>query len=342
VGDQANAIATVSAAGDSMIRLGGQSDPMTPRLILIPLLISAFLASATGARAQDKGTVNPKQLPPLANPNDPKIAAKELFARKVLPAAMPTRVIGSYVKGCLAGAEQMPLNGDTWQVMRLSRNRNWGHPDMIALLERLSVKAHKDTGWPGILVGDIGQPRGGPALSGHTSHQIGLDADIWLTPMPDHRLSREEREDMSAVMMVRDDRLDIDPKVFTPAHVLVIRDAAQEPAVQRIFVNPAIKKALCREARGDRSWLSKIRPWWGHDYHFHIRMRCPAGSTECQSQPSQSEDEGCKPADLAYWFKDSVLHPKPPPKPPKPRPPMTMAALPAACKAVLSAPDAKQ
>ena len=325
-----------------MLGLGGQSDPMPPRLILIPFLISFFLASATGAWAQDKGVVNPKPLPPLANPNDPKVGARELFARKVLPAAMPTRVIGSYVKGCLAGAEQMPLNGDTWQVMRLSRNRNWGHPDMIALLKRLSVKAHEDAGWPGILVGDIGQPRGGPALSGHASHQIGLDADIWLTPMPDHRLSREEREDMSAVMMVRDDRLDIDPKVFTPGHLLVIRDAAQEPAVQRIFVNPAIKKALCREAKGDRSWLSKIRPWWGHDYHFHIRMRCPAGSTECQGQPSQSEDEGCKLADLAYWFKDSVLHPKPSPEPAKPRPPMTMAALPAACKAVLNAPDAKQ
>ncbi len=292
VGDQANAIAAVSVAADSMLGLGGQSDPMTSRLILLPLLISALVASATAAWAQDKGVVNPKPLPPLANPNDPKIGARELFARKVLPAAMPTRVIGSYVKGCLAGAEQMPLNGDTWQVMRLSRNRNWGHPDMIALLKRLSVKAHKDAGWPGILVGDIGQPRGGPALSGHASHQIGLDA--------------------------------------------------QEPAVQRIFVNPAIKKALCREAKGDRGWLSKIRPWWGHDYHFHIRMRCPAGNTECQGQPSQSEDQGCKPADLAYWFKDSVLHPKPSPKPAKPRPPMTMAALPAACKAVLNAPDAKQ
>jgi penicillin-insensitive murein endopeptidase len=226
--------------------------------------------------------------------------------------------------------------------MRLSRNRNWGHPDMIALLKRLSVKAHKDAGWPGLLVGDIGQPRGGPALSGHASHQIGLDADIWLTPMPDHMLSREDREEMSAVMMVRDDRLDIDPKVFTPGHVLVLRDAAQEPSVQRIFVNAAIKKALCREAKGDRSWLSKIRPWWGHDYHFHIRMKCPAGNTECQGQPSQSEDEGCKPGDLAYWFKDSIIHPKPETKPSKPRPPMTMAALPAACKAVLNAPDAKQ
>ena len=90
---------------------------------------------------------------------------------------------------------------------------------MIALVKRLAAKAHKDAGWPGILVGDIAQPRGGPALSGHASHQIGLDADIWLTPMPDRKLSREEREEMSAVMMVREDRLDIDPKVFTPAHV---------------------------------------------------------------------------------------------------------------------------
>src|SRR6202045_4651917 len=314
---------------------------MNPRLILLPVLISAAIVS-TAVLAQDKGSVDPKPLPPLANPNDPKLGAKELFARKLLPAAMPPRVIGSYVKGCIAGAQRMPINGDTWQVMRLSRNRNWGHPDLVALLKRLSVKAHKDAGGPGILVGDIGQPRGGPALSGHASHQIGLDADVWLTPMPDHRLSREEREEMSAVMMVRDDRLDVDPKVFTPGHVLVLRDAAQEPSVERIFVNAAIKKALCREARGDRSWLSKIRPWWGHDYHFHIRMACPPGSSECKGQPPQSGGEGCKPAELAYWFKDSVLHPRPPDLPPQPGRPMTLAELPADCRAVLAAPDAKQ
>ncbi|WP_155262737.1 MULTISPECIES: penicillin-insensitive murein endopeptidase [Bradyrhizobium] len=315
---------------------------MTPRLRLFPLLISALVACTISARAQDRGSLNPQPLPPLANPDDPKIGAKQLFARKVLPAALPTRSIGGYTKGCLAGAAQMPLNGDTWQVMRLSRNRYWGHPNMIALLKRLAANAHKDAGWPGILVGDIGQPRGGPALSGHASHQIGLDADIWLTPMPDRKLSREDREEMSAVMMVRDDRLDIDPRVFTPGHVLVIRDAAREPAVQRIFVNPAIKKALCREAKGDRGWLSKIRPWWGHDYHFHIRMRCPPGSPACEGQKPQAEGEGCKPSDLAFWFKDSVLHPKPPPKPPKPRPPMTLAQMPADCRTVLNAPDAKQ
>src|SRR3984885_9926549 len=171
---------------------------MHKRALLTMLTLSIAALAATAVLGQDKGSVDPKPLPPLANPKDPKLGAKELFARKLLPAAMATRVIGFYSKGCIAGAVQMPANGDTWQVMRLSRNRNWGHPDLIALLKRLSVKAHKDAGWPGILVGDIGQPRGGPALSGHASHQIGLDADIWLTPMPDRRLSREEREEMSA------------------------------------------------------------------------------------------------------------------------------------------------
>src|SRR6202051_4501201 len=288
---------------------------MTSRPILALLLLSAAIVSSNAARAQDKGSVEPRPLPPLANPNDPKLGARELFGRKVLPAAMPTRVVGFYAKGCIPGAEGLPINGETWQVMRLSRNRYWAHPDMVALIKRLAAKAHKDAGWPGILVGDMSQPRGGPMLTGHASHQVGLDADIWLTPMPNRQLSRNEREEMSAVMMGRADRLDIDPTVWTPGHLTLIRAAAQEPTVQRIFVNAAIKKALCREAKGDRSWLSKIRPMYGHDYHFHIRIKCPAGSTTCKGQPDNTEGEACNAADLAYWFTDEVLHPKPSPEP---------------------------
>src|SRR3954464_7107819 len=250
---------------------------MSLRLILALLLI----VLASPAPAQDKGSVDPEPLPPLANPNDPNLGAKELFGRKLLPAAMPTRVIGFYAKGCIAGAEGLPINGETWQVMRLSRNRYWGHPDLVALVERLSVKARKEAGWPGILVGDMSQPRGGPMLTGHASHQVGLDADIWLTPMPKQKLSRNEREEMSAVMMVREDRRDIDTHAWRPTHLAVIRAAAQEQRVERIFVNAAIKKALCREAKGDRSWLSKVRPFWGHDYHFHIRITCPQARKQC-------------------------------------------------------------
>src|SRR4030088_1905005 len=237
---------------------------MNPCLILIPLLSFVVLVTAPAALAQDKGSVDSKPLPPLSKPNDPKLGAKELFGRKALPAAMPTRVVGFYAKGCIAGAEPLPINGETWQVMRLSRNRNWAHPDMVALLERLADKAHKDAGWPGILVGDMSQPRGGPMFTGHASHQVGLDADIWLTPMTSRLLSRTEREEKSAVMMVRADRLDIDPNAWTPDPLSVIRAAAQEPTGQRIFVNAAIKKALCREAKGDRGWLSTVRPMYGH------------------------------------------------------------------------------
>src|SRR5262252_8223003 len=201
------------------------------------LVLAALLAPQV-ARAQDRGTLNPQPLPPLAKPDDPATPAKELFGRKTAPANLQTRTIGFYSKGCLAGAVALPINGKTWQVMRLSRNRNWGHPSLVQFLERLAAQAPK-TGWHGLLVGDMSQPRGGPMLTGHASHQVGLDADIWLTPMPDHQLSRLDREEMSATNMVREDRLDVDPSRWTPDHVAVIRTAAEDPAVQRIFVNAA-------------------------------------------------------------------------------------------------------
>jgi penicillin-insensitive murein endopeptidase len=305
--------------------------------ILLPAILALQLASP--ALAQDKGTVDPKPLPPLANPNDPKVAAKDLFGRKLTPARLETRAIGFYAKGCIAGAKALPINGETWQVMRLSRNRMYGHAELIALLERLANKVPKVANWPGLLVGDISQARGGPMLTGHASHQVGLDADIWLTPMPKRELTRLEREEMSATDVVAENKLDVDPKVWTRGHVAVIKAAAQEPDVERIFVNAAIKKALCRDAgNSDRSWLSKVRPMYGHNYHFHIRIRGPGGSGECTPQEPPTTAEGCSAGDLAYWFKDSVLHPKPPATPPKPRPPMTLAQLPAACKQVLLAP----
>src|ERR1700716_4619964 len=115
---------------------------MKPCPILFLILLSLASLGATAALAQEKGSADPKPSPPLANPNDPKLGAKELFGRKMLPAAMPTRVVGFYAKGCIAGAEALPINGETWQVMGLSRNRNWAHPNMVAPLQRLSVKAH--------------------------------------------------------------------------------------------------------------------------------------------------------------------------------------------------------
>jgi penicillin-insensitive murein endopeptidase len=301
----------------------------------MPVPRPAIDGPAKTAARPDAGLAKPADTAKPAPDEKPR-PAKELFGSVREAAPLAARAIGFYSKGCLAGGIALPVDGATWQVMRLSRNRNWGHPHLIKLLERLSAKAPKIAGWHGILVGDLAQPRGGPMLTGHASHQLGLDADVWLTPMPDRRLSKEERESLSATMIVRPDRRDVDANVWTPGHLQMIKAAAEEKIVERIFVNAAIKKALCREAGSDRGWLEKVRPYWGHDYHMHIRIRCPDGNADCQPQDPVGAGDGCG-NDLDYWFQESILNPPPPKEPPKPKPPLTMSDLPAACRQVLIA-----
>jgi penicillin-insensitive murein endopeptidase len=294
---------------------------------------AALLIAGCGlASAQDLGTLNPKPLPPIEHP-DANTPAKELFGRKTAPLATTTpRSIGYYTHGCLAGGEALPINGPTWQVMRLSRNRNWGHPELIKVMERLAKKA-PSIGWSGFLVGDMAQPRGGPMINGHWSHQVGLDADVWLSPMPDHELSREERETMMATNVVNDQWTDVNPKVWSEKYIALYKMLAQDPEVERVLANPAIKKALCRDVKGDRSWLHKIRPVLGHNYHFHIRISCPKGSPECKAQPVTPVDEGCG-KDLDWWFvKKNLDVPKG-----TTSKPLLMSALPPACRQILTAP----
>jgi penicillin-insensitive murein endopeptidase len=300
------------------------------------LPLAALLAVMAGASASAQDITPPGQkLPPLTAVT-PATPAKQLFGRKTTPADLGLNSIGFYAKGCLSDGVQLAATGPTWQVMRPSRNRAWGNPVMIRFIRKLANEAPDVAGWPGILIGDVAQPRGGPMITGHASHQIGLDADIWFTPMPSRVLSLQERETMSATMMVRSDRLDVS-RAWTPGQMAIIRTAAQDPQVERVFANAAIKKALCRDATGDRSWLSKVRPIYGHDYHFHVRLLCAANSPTCKPQTPPPSGDGCG-KELDYWFSDAVLHPKPPTKPPPPPRQMTVAELPPACRQVLAAP----
>ena len=311
------------------------------RTLLVLLVIGIGPGLAQDADDTDSpdptpaGTLNPEPLPPLANPDAPGMAANQLFARKTLPLAGPPRSIGGYADGCLAGADTLPVTGPSWQVMRPTRNRNWGNPELITVIERIANKAKK-LDWNGLLIGDMSQPRGGPMLSGHTSHQIGLDVDIWFKPMPDHVLSREEREFDGAVNMITKDRRSVDRRVWTPAHAAAVRAAAEDPMVTRVFINAVIKKEMCTAVGSDRTWLAKLRPWFGHSEHFHVRIGCPADSPDCKPQPALPAGDGCG-HELDHWFKDAMLHPALR-DPAKPRPSKTMAALPAVCRQVVKAP----
>lgn len=277
-----------------------------PRALLLAAAVLGFLAS-----------------PAVAEP------ARNLFGAMHAPTTGPQQPIGSYAKGCLAGAVQLPADGPGWQAMRLSRDRRWGTAELIRYVEALARSAAQD-GWPGILVGDMGQARGGPMKSGHASHQIGLDVDIWLRPMPDHVLSAHERENLSATSVLKKQTRYVDPRLFGEAQRLLIYRAALLPGVARIFVAPGIKKSLCDINWRDRSFLKKIRPWYGHDDHIHVRLSCPAGASSCVDQDPVPSGDGCG-AELDYWFTDAPYLPSNNP----PSPPLTLADLPKACAAVL-------
>jgi penicillin-insensitive murein endopeptidase len=281
----------------------------------------------------------PPEKPAIAEPKQETIPAKVLFSSEKLPTLGKAMAIGYYPRGCLQGGVPLPVTGPTWQVMRVSRNRMWGHPSLVKFLEKFAPLAAKATGWKGILIGDMAQPRGGPLPFGHMSHQIGLDVDIWFMPMPDHVLNKDERENTSAINLVSDDWKHINPKTWTPQHMAFIKTAAQQPEVERVLVNAAIKQELCRaEGSNHFDWMAKVRPWYGHHDHIHVRLECPEGSPNCRKQPPVPGDDGCSSKALDYWFSDKVLHPAKPTTPAKPPKPLTLADMPPACKSVLDAP----
>ena len=313
---------------------------MTQRVILSVLLL-LFCGSGAAEPPHKTVAVHPSALPKdVKTAPAPSGPANRLFGAVTSPAPLAARAIGSYARGCLAGGVSLPINGPEWQVMQLSRNRNWGHPRLLDFLKRFANDARTIDGWPGLLVGDMSQPRGGPMLTGHASHQIGLDVDIWLTPMPDRILTPQDRENMSAVSMLKDP-FTVNSDKWTPLHTKLIKRAASYPEVDRIFVHPAIKKVLCEQAGNDRGWLAKVRPWWNHYYHFHVRVSCPPETSDCEGQKALSSDDGCG-EELTNWFaklKRAAIAGtmQPSAGPSKPRRSPTMAKLPQECSTVLAA-----
>jgi penicillin-insensitive murein endopeptidase len=317
---------------------------MTARIIATFALSLAFAGALAGSSlAQAPKPAVTASMPP-AKPAiaEEKLPAKTLFSAAKLPSIGKAVAIGYYPRGCLQGGVELPVDGPNWQVMRLSRNRNWGHPELVKFLERFAPLAANATSWKGILVGDMAQPRGGPLPFGHLSHQIGLDVDIWFMPMPNHELSKKDREDISASNLVAADKLHVNPETWTPSDVAFIRTAAEQPEVERVLVNAAIKKELCRvEDKNHNGWMAKVRPWYGHNDHIHVRLKCPADSPNCRNQPPVPVGDGCGKKELDFWFSDAILHPKPRKEPAVPPKPITLADLPPACKNVLDAPAAK-
>lgn len=294
---------------------------MKPFAVLACLVFLTACQSQTGPRANT-----------VSSSGDTRIA-KQVFGHIDTPSDQRPQAIGSYAMGCQAGAVELAETGATWQAMRLSRNRNWAQPVTVDFLQDLSRFAATQAGWQGLYIGDLSQPRGGPMLTGHASHQSGLDADIWMLPPSRVNLSAAERETLSSISMQAANGAYVNDS-WTPQHEAILRAAAEDPRVARIFVFAGAKVEMCRNATGDREWLNKIRPWWGHHYHFHVRLNCPADDPTCVDQDPPPSGDGCD--DAEAWV-EMILNPPPPSSTPTPsRGPTTMADLPLQCATVIA------
>lgn len=224
-----------------------------------------------------------------------------------LPSPGPARVIGAPANGCLAGALTLPRQGPGFVSIRRERNRYYGHPILIDFIASLGTDL-ASRGDRLLMIGDLAQPRGGRMASRHVSHQNGLDVDIWLTLA---RSARQARRDTAygqdpRGMVEADGRL---APSWGPDQHWLIQRAAKDPRVARLFVNPAIKRALCATETGDRDWLRKVRPWYGHDAHIHVRLSCPADSRGCLDQTPPPPGDGCG-DQLAWWLSDEARQPR--------------------------------
>jgi penicillin-insensitive murein endopeptidase len=217
--------------------------------------------------------------------------AESVWSRAQVPALGPALAIGGYSSGCVQGAQELPArtDGTRYRIMKPERKRTFGHPLLIDYItrlgERLEAKGQAPLG-----VGDLGQARGGPAPNGHASHQNGLDVDLWFAP------GTAGSEQYSVVDLEKQKASEL----WSDRVPVLLEAAASDSHVARIFVNAVIKQRLCEQTTGDRAWLGKLRPWWGHNEHFHVRLACPADSPECQAQPPLPPGDGCNEVD--WWL----------------------------------------
>ncbi|STQ81108.1 Penicillin-insensitive murein endopeptidase precursor [Hafnia alvei] len=241
------------------------------------------------------------------------------------PVPGAAQAIGGFANGCIVGANPLPLQANDYQVMRPDQHRYYGHPDLLAFINRLAGEVNQRQ-MGTLLIGDMAMPAGGRFNGGHASHQSGLDVDIWLQ-LPKQRWSQQQLLKPTPIDLVAVNGRNVIPSQWRPETGELIKLAAKDNEVTRIFVNPAIKQKLCDTAGSDRDWLRKVRPWFAHRAHMHVRLRCPANSLECEDQTPPPAGDGCG-AELASWF-------QPPPPGSKPSRPSTPPPLPPSCQALL-------
>jgi penicillin-insensitive murein endopeptidase len=276
-----------------------ESESMNNKIVFnfLLLLLSAILTQESIAVAKKKSS------PKIDYDSIVNTSPQNPWPKIKTPTPAPLKTVGFYTGGCFSGGQALSISGPHHEVMRSSRGRFYGHPQLLELIRSIGAASGEK-----ILIGDMSQPRGGPTPFGHASHQLGIEADIWYQPLSFYTsspLSDEQRESFKMTSAVSDDWKSFRPERWRTSAELAIMAAAANPQVDRIFVNAVVKRYLC-EKYPDFANLNKLRPWYFHNEHFHVRMKCPAGMSECRPQAPISNDPGCG-KELNWWLSNEAI-----------------------------------
>lgn len=220
-----------------------------------------------------------------------------LFATTSQSWGAQSEPVGYYSNGSIRNGVELPDSGPGYMKLFLHRNRAWGTQEMIdMLITSAGLMNKKFPNKDRLQVGDISKKGGGDVTDLHSSHQNGLDVDLTY-----YRVNEVEQRvsqiDGFAENMVINGRLS---RNFDSARNWeFIKQLHESGEVQRIFVDPVIKKELCRQARMKKELLRfddilrSIRPYANHADHMHVRLKCPRDARNCQSQEDPPAGTGC-------------------------------------------------
>lgn len=206
------------------------------------------------------------------------------------------QVRGFYSRGRLVSADLLPPDGFGFVKIHRPRNRGFGSFDLVQVLRETARQMQEL--FPSIdrvQIGDMSAEHGG-FISGHASHQNGLDADVAFL-----RLNRTEQDPESTSgfheSFVHNGFLT--PNFDLARNWAYAKLLVATGRVQRVFVNEVVKRGLCAyvAAQGgletERETLRRLRVIRGHTDHFHVRVTCPAQSPDCAPQEEVPADPGC-------------------------------------------------
>lgn len=221
---------------------------------------------------------------------------------------LPPQVIGYYSDGKLQNASSLPLDGVGFVHLFRERNRNYGSRDLIEILETVALEFRNwNPDSERLQIGDISAKTGG-TISGHASHQNGLDVDLAYFRKNHHEqpLSFTTGFDESFVSSKGAISSNFDTARSWKFLSLLIATGR----IERIFVDSAIKREFCHYYHSGATstaddfnsdgteMLRHLRPLDHHDDHWHVRITCPADSPKCIPQtPPVPPGDGCNSLD---------------------------------------------